>query len=184
MASPAKTQKLDNEISGYIHDVSPIKCSAKNTKYFTCLIQNDRDEYHKGVVFNPNKHRELEQVSGFDLEDIVVDIGYWFKGSTNRKGYLTGFNGNQSTGDNYDVMVNRQSSMLVTDFPFPWKKPIQNQSMTLQQAAAQRPFQSVGETDVKVLNIGSFTDMVHIYGTVMEVQYCYVTDQTAQMKVI
>ncbi len=30
------------------------------------------------------------QVSDFDLEDMVVDIGYWFKGSTNQKGYLTG----------------------------------------------------------------------------------------------
>ncbi|KAJ7998125.1 hypothetical protein DPEC_G00219340 [Dallia pectoralis] len=30
-------------------------------------------------------------VSGFDLEDMVVDIGYWFKGRTNQKGYLTGF---------------------------------------------------------------------------------------------
>lgn len=30
------------------------------------------------------------QVSSFDLKDLVVDIGYWFKGSTNRKGYLTG----------------------------------------------------------------------------------------------
>ncbi|KAJ8008669.1 hypothetical protein DPEC_G00080820 [Dallia pectoralis] len=30
-------------------------------------------------------------VSGFDLEDLVVDIGYWFKGSTHRKGYLTEF---------------------------------------------------------------------------------------------
>lgn len=31
------------------------------------------------------------KVSGFDLEDMLVDIGYWFKGSTNRKGYLTEF---------------------------------------------------------------------------------------------
>ncbi|KAJ8004300.1 hypothetical protein DPEC_G00157700 [Dallia pectoralis] len=30
-------------------------------------------------------------VSGFDLEDLVVDIGYWFKGRTHRKGYLTEF---------------------------------------------------------------------------------------------
>ena len=29
------------------------------------------------------------QVSKFDLEDLVVDVCYWFKGSTNRKGYLT-----------------------------------------------------------------------------------------------
>ncbi|XP_067294047.1 protein FAM200A-like [Pseudorasbora parva] len=30
-------------------------------------------------------------VSKFDLEDLVVDVAYWFKGSTNRKGYLTEF---------------------------------------------------------------------------------------------
>lgn len=30
------------------------------------------------------------QISGFDAEDLVVDVGYWFKGSTNRKGYLRG----------------------------------------------------------------------------------------------
>lgn len=30
------------------------------------------------------------QISGFDTEDLVVDVGYWFKGSTNRKGYLKG----------------------------------------------------------------------------------------------
>ncbi|XP_056457345.1 zinc finger BED domain-containing protein 5-like isoform X2 [Gadus chalcogrammus] len=31
------------------------------------------------------------KVSHFDLEDMIVDIGYWFKGSTNRKGYLREF---------------------------------------------------------------------------------------------
>ncbi|XP_074524805.1 uncharacterized protein LOC141789327 [Halichoeres trimaculatus] len=30
-------------------------------------------------------------VSRFDLEDLVIDVGFWFKGSTNRKGYLTEF---------------------------------------------------------------------------------------------
>ncbi|KAJ8383509.1 hypothetical protein AAFF_G00220260 [Aldrovandia affinis] len=28
-------------------------------------------------------------MSKFDLEDLVVDVGYWFKGSTNRKGCFT-----------------------------------------------------------------------------------------------
>ncbi|KAK1887302.1 Zinc finger BED domain containing protein 5 [Dissostichus eleginoides] len=31
------------------------------------------------------------EVCGFDPEDLTVDVGYWFKGSTNRKGYLTEF---------------------------------------------------------------------------------------------
>ena len=35
-------------------------------------------------------HHHVLQVCGFDPEDLTVDVGYWFKGSTNRKGYLTG----------------------------------------------------------------------------------------------
>ncbi|KAK1892339.1 Zinc finger BED domain containing protein 5 [Dissostichus eleginoides] len=31
------------------------------------------------------------EVCGFDPEDLTVDVGYWFKGSTNRKGYMTEF---------------------------------------------------------------------------------------------
>ncbi|KAL3054101.1 hypothetical protein OYC64_006435 [Pagothenia borchgrevinki] len=31
------------------------------------------------------------EVSHFDLEDVVVDVGFWFKGSTNRKGFLAEF---------------------------------------------------------------------------------------------
>ncbi|XP_061584295.1 uncharacterized protein LOC133449178 [Cololabis saira] len=30
-------------------------------------------------------------VTGFDPEDLAVDVGYWFKDSTNRKGYLSEF---------------------------------------------------------------------------------------------
>ncbi|GAA6086937.1 adhesion G protein-coupled receptor E3-like isoform X1 [Tachysurus ichikawai] len=30
------------------------------------------------------------EVADFDIEDIVVDVGFWFKGSTNRKGFLAG----------------------------------------------------------------------------------------------
>ncbi|CAL8238615.1 unnamed protein product [Lota lota] len=172
MASPAKVQKLDNEMSGYIHDVSPIKCSAKNTKYFTCVIQNDRDEYHKGVVFNPIKHREMEQAASHQTGIKLLDV----------KRTLS-FNGNQSTADNYDILVNRQTSILVTNLPFPCKMPLQNRSMTLQQVAALQPFQRVGETNVKVVNVGC-TDMVPIYGTLMEVQNCCVADQTAQIKQI
>ncbi|XP_060775583.1 uncharacterized protein LOC132885202 [Neoarius graeffei] len=31
------------------------------------------------------------KVTGFDPEDLAVDVGHWFRGSTNRKGYLTEF---------------------------------------------------------------------------------------------
>ncbi|XP_065119841.1 uncharacterized protein [Paramisgurnus dabryanus] len=45
------------------------------------------------IVHNTAKRAGMGflDVSKFDLEDFVVDVGYWFKGSTNRKGYLTEF---------------------------------------------------------------------------------------------
>ncbi|XP_048008269.1 uncharacterized protein LOC125243045 [Megalobrama amblycephala] len=61
------------------------------------VLQNHPNTYIHGcpchVAHNTAKAAGVGffKVSGFDLEDMVVDIGYWFKGSTNRKGYLTEF---------------------------------------------------------------------------------------------
>ncbi|XP_053267948.1 uncharacterized protein LOC128425383 [Pleuronectes platessa] len=61
------------------------------------VLQKHPNTYIRGcpchVAHNTTKAagRGFFKVSGFDLEDMVVDIGYWFKGSTNRKGYLTEF---------------------------------------------------------------------------------------------
>ncbi|KAK1903218.1 Light-independent protochlorophyllide reductase subunit B [Dissostichus eleginoides] len=43
------------------------------------------------IIHNTAKQAGLGflEVCGFDPEDLTVDVGYWFKGSTNRKGYLT-----------------------------------------------------------------------------------------------
>ncbi|KAK1903704.1 Protein FAM200A [Dissostichus eleginoides] len=45
------------------------------------------------IIHNTAKQAGLGflEVCGFDPEDLTVDVGYWFKGSTNRKGYLTEF---------------------------------------------------------------------------------------------
>ncbi|XP_050975566.1 uncharacterized protein LOC127171147 isoform X1 [Labeo rohita] len=45
------------------------------------------------IIHNTAKHagKRFLEISGFDTEDLVVDVGYWFKGSTNRKGYLKEF---------------------------------------------------------------------------------------------
>ena len=62
-ASPSKKFKAgsspqhaeNNIVRGYIHSVSPVKVSARNTKYFNFVVQTDRDEYHHGVSFAPEK---------------------------------------------------------------------------------------------------------------------------------
>ncbi|KAK1880620.1 N-(5'-phosphoribosyl)anthranilate isomerase [Dissostichus eleginoides] len=45
------------------------------------------------IIHNTAKHagQRFMEISGFDPEDLTVDVGYWFKGSTNRKGYLAEF---------------------------------------------------------------------------------------------
>ncbi|KAG1959631.1 hypothetical protein F2P79_005885 [Pimephales promelas] len=47
-----------------------------------------------GITEQESKTRRAERfldVTGFDPEDLCVDVAYWFRGSTNRKGYLSEF---------------------------------------------------------------------------------------------
>ena len=56
----AKRQKLEEEeVSGYIHAVSPIKTSARNTKYFDAKLQVESDVYQKMMCFDPSKHSDF-----------------------------------------------------------------------------------------------------------------------------
>lgn len=63
MASPAKRSKTeDNDcVVGYIHRLSPLKTSKRNTRYFEAMLQSGREEYQKVVVFSPRKRRLFEQ---------------------------------------------------------------------------------------------------------------------------
>lgn len=58
-----KLSDEENTVCGFIHNVSPVKISAKNNRYFTCVVQTDRDKFHRGVVFSPDKHEALEQAA-------------------------------------------------------------------------------------------------------------------------
>ncbi|KAJ8353315.1 hypothetical protein SKAU_G00208820 [Synaphobranchus kaupii] len=77
-------------------DNAPVNTGAQNSIASRILNENPTIYVHGclcHVVHNTAKQAGLGflEVSKFDLEDLVVDVGYWFKGSTNRKGYLTEF---------------------------------------------------------------------------------------------
>ncbi len=59
MDQKPQTQQEDDSISGYLHNVSPIKTSRKNNRYFNATLQVSRDEYHNTVVFATEKHDTL-----------------------------------------------------------------------------------------------------------------------------
>ncbi|KAK0146582.1 Protein FAM200B [Merluccius polli] len=75
-------------------DNAPVNTGAKNAIADRMLRENGSIYIHGcpcHIIHNTAKHAGQKQISGFDPEDLTVDVGYWFKGSTNRKGYLAEF---------------------------------------------------------------------------------------------
>ncbi|KAJ8001112.1 hypothetical protein DPEC_G00187840 [Dallia pectoralis] len=52
------------------------------------ILQKHPNSYIHGCPCHVAHNTAKPAGVGF-FKDMVVDIGYWFKGSTNRKGYLT-----------------------------------------------------------------------------------------------
>ncbi|KAF3854623.1 hypothetical protein F7725_022678, partial [Dissostichus mawsoni] len=77
-------------------DNAPVNTGARNSIASRILKEHGSIYIHGcpcHIIHNTAKQAGLGflEVCGFDPEDLTVDVGYWFKGSTNRKGYLTEF---------------------------------------------------------------------------------------------
>ncbi|XDV25465.1 hypothetical protein PO909_029381 [Leuciscus waleckii] len=77
-------------------DNAPVNTGAKNSLSSRALNENGNIYIHGcpcHIIHNTAKHagQRFLDVTGFDPEDLSVDVGYWFRGSTNRKGYLSEF---------------------------------------------------------------------------------------------
>ncbi|KAK1892520.1 Zinc finger BED domain containing protein 5 [Dissostichus eleginoides] len=77
-------------------DNAPVNTGARNSISARMLKENGSICIHGcpcHIIHNTAKHagQKFMEISGFDPEDLTVDVGYWFKGSTNRKGYLAEF---------------------------------------------------------------------------------------------
>ncbi|XP_061577748.1 zinc finger BED domain-containing protein 5-like [Cololabis saira] len=77
-------------------DNAPVNTGARNSIASRILNENANTYIHGcpcHIIHNTAKKAGLRflEVTGFDPEDLAVDVGYWFKGSTNRKGYLSEF---------------------------------------------------------------------------------------------
>ena len=59
----ARVCKEENVVQGYLHRVSPVRNSAKKTKYFDCILQMSRDKFRRAVVFDAGKHARFEKAA-------------------------------------------------------------------------------------------------------------------------
>jgi len=66
-----------SDVSGFVHNVSPLKLSDRQRLYFIFKLQTDRDEYLEGVCFSPEKRRYFMSVQSSKSprpRSIVKDI--------------------------------------------------------------------------------------------------------------
>lgn len=60
-AKKARVEEKPSEIMGYIHNVSPIKLSRNNNKYFNAVFQ-DHEKYSELVCFVPEYNQILTEM--------------------------------------------------------------------------------------------------------------------------
>jgi len=54
-----RTAGAEETVSVYLHEVSPIKTSKNKVPYFNAVLQTEPDEYHRAVIFSPDKHERF-----------------------------------------------------------------------------------------------------------------------------
>ena len=62
-AKMAKRELADNEVTGYLHEVSPIKISKANNSYFVGKLQTDTNVFQKMVCFDQTKHSSFHEAT-------------------------------------------------------------------------------------------------------------------------
>lgn len=97
-------RETDNEIEGFLQNVSPIKTSKKNNLYFDGTIQTGRTEYKHFVCFDTNKQSAFAAAdkSPVKLKDISLTPS-------------------QREANSSDVIVKKHSTMEIkknVDFPY------------------------------------------------------------------
>lgn len=73
---PATKRGMDTseELHGYIHDVSPIKISNANNRYFECKLQTHTSEYKRLVYFDSSKKQTFDNAASAKTSTELVNI--------------------------------------------------------------------------------------------------------------
>lgn len=139
-----RKRKADPEIAGYIHGVTPLKTSKKNNRYFNAIIQTNREEFHSVVVYHSGKHEQFSLAEKRQTPVILnnatkIPSKYLLKVCTKvanpllinypcfQTKYVINFTG--LTESTFDVQCTKETSLEITEVPFPSKTP--NEAMPM-----------------------------------------------------
>ncbi|CAL8369803.1 unnamed protein product [Arctogadus glacialis] len=122
-SAPKRARVCEEEtvFEGYLHRVTPVKIAGKNSKYFECILQVSRDKYRRAVVFEAGKHGRFEQAAA---EHTPLKLGNVKK---------------RQNGADFEILINRTSTLEVVSLDFDYKEPSDHSTLTLAQVAALQP---------------------------------------------
>jgi len=171
MASPAKRARSSDAesevVSGYLHNVSPVKVSRRNTRYFEASVQTGREEYRRVVCFSPEKRAACVQASENKQAVKLIEC---------RKAI------SQSDAGGFDVLVSARSRVeAAVGLPFGHRELRSSEKKTVAEILSLGPRQKVGSVGVKVVQATS-SQVVPLQGEPMEVAEFAVCDPTGQIR--
>ncbi|KAK0136493.1 hypothetical protein N1851_027391 [Merluccius polli] len=155
MASSMKKARTEDEsMVGFIHGLSPVKISKKNSRYFDATLQTGRQEYHRLVVFGPEKHKVFEQAA-IAKTPVKLDP------------------------NGFDVLCSTASDVQVVDnLQFFFRAPPTAGTMTVASVLALGPKQHINAVRVKILPGGIQSKLVPVDGVMRELKQFRVCDPT------
>ncbi|KAL2076441.1 hypothetical protein ACEWY4_027969 [Coilia grayii] len=163
--SPTKRKPEEDPITGYLHEVSPVKTSWRNVSYFDATMQTDQGDYKRVVCFSPEKRAAFQQAT--DNKQSVKLINAQKTISSSNPG-------------TFDVLVSSRSSVEAAEqLSFPWREPRTTEKVSIADVLALGPRQRVGAIEARVLQ-ATANRVVPLNGVPSELRMFEICDPTGQ----
>ncbi|XP_070564414.1 uncharacterized protein [Ptychodera flava] len=159
--------RSSNNVEGFIVNVSPLKTSAKNAKYFNGVIQTQREQYQNIVCFSPDKHEVftslLKSKSPIKLQNVD-------------------FIPSRANPSVSDIQVSKRSGFQgVQQLSFSMKKPTPKTTNIAEVADMAQGFGPITIT-AKVLRILSVKKQQNVRGKIIDKQSVLVADSSGSVE--
>ncbi|VDI03381.1 Hypothetical predicted protein [Mytilus galloprovincialis] len=164
---PNPSTSSSEEIVGYLHDISPIKTSKNNTRYFNATLQN-RDEFHRLVCFSLDKLSAFTNAEKMKSPLKLTNIA--MVPSVSETGKI-------------DIKVSRFSNLNIVDkLPFKRRKlDFDDNVSNLDELKISHQTVSVS---AKVTGVYAEQETVDVYGTSKEKKEFVIADGTSAMPLV